>query len=216
MNTANVQAHNLNFTEDQVLNFVDIMKKQNIEFEEKQLLLEIKEEEIKAQLLPVQKEIEELKRKVNVNKASIAGFERHLTSPAKIKTISVLTPALDAPTRAQKSRALKWMKPTIKILLRENKFMDPEVVYYMILKENPNYEVVLKKSGTSVANAANHYINNMKRSSELFGKRVKNAGPKSNNVCMFKDKIGLENWMTDDKVPEPQYVKEFMYLLGQD
>jgi hypothetical protein len=192
------------------------MKIQNNEFEEAQLALEIKEEDLKAQLVPIQKEIEELKRKVNVNKASILGFERHSTSTAKIKTISVLTPNPVTPARAQKSRALKWMKPAIKILLRENKFMDPEVVYHMVLKENPEYVQTLAKTNTPISTAAHHFINNMKRGAELFGKRKKNTGIKSNNICMFKDKIGLENWMTDDKVPEPKYIKEFMYLLGQD
>ena len=101
---------------------------------------------------------------------------------------------------------VNWMIPAGEILEREKRFLNPEILYEMILKSYPH---LAKKVATGYSIGIKvRVISNFIRAATLDRK----TGTKL--IAIYQNKIGLYKWMVKDK-PLATFMKDFLFQPQQ-
>jgi hypothetical protein len=108
----------------------------------------------------------------------------------------------------QVRREFDWMNYAVTALKKMDKFLDPYILWGIVLQENAKDFVVLKGDLKELKKTQYMVTRNWVKASSLVYKRRVEL-----DECLgfYGEKIGLRSWLDTNGVPLPQYIKDFMH-----
>lgn len=157
--------------------------------------------EVKVQMENLDEEI----RKQNIIIDTFKNFSKHKDRILQTTVEKEKRMGTKAPKR------ISWLDEACEVLSDTRKFMKPIDVFNAIIVK-PHIQEAFKEmkssknpaavKGTTIDNMIDHALKTVK------GRYTAMFKPK---LTVYKEKLGLPEWMDKDNIPQPKYMKEFMY-----
>jgi hypothetical protein len=149
----------------------------------------------------------ELKEIWNEKKALLETILRHT---GKLKNKDARLMRSSSHTESKPSNRIQWGQEFMLILKTEQRFMSYQELVSHYGKRHPGIDLTTDAMKKKIA----HQEGNFVASEPAIKKFIKEGVRKSQRqipLFRYNDKWGLAEWFTDDLVPHPKYIKEFMF-----
>jgi hypothetical protein len=111
------------------------------------------------------------------------------------------------PKGGKTERKYRWVSRAADVLREANHFMRPEFVLNAIFKSFPEYKESLREFNSGEQAAKTRIIKSMEKTAKIV-----NRSRGKQELCMFKNKFGLVEWMDLETMqPKPQYLTSFVH-----
>ncbi|HEY4062356.1 MAG TPA: hypothetical protein VGM30_10670 [Puia sp.] len=197
----------LNLTEKQVDKFIEIAEADVaaglVLLQEKQ----VPYKEAEQLFIEAKADYDTASTKLSENKLLLEELVRYRNNKRGDKDLRVLraTSNLDQP-RPQQVKEFKWLPLAVGVLSELNRFVSPDDLYIIILQKNPEIQKSIDKKKAR-KEFRSRVTATLKKACEINPKRKRGK----QQIVVYKEKIGLFEWVDEEMIPKPSFMKDFMF-----